>query len=126
MNESHLFRGISTETNQSIIGYLMDENYINVPINDESVNGKFDEPVEVKPETVSRCTGKPDVDGSLLFVGDLIIVDSLIGYIRFGEYSSLDGCDMNLGFYIEWIGSAIHQIRRDFMFWANQGMKLKI
>lgn len=59
------------EKEQWVEGYLMDENYINVPFNDYDVNGRFDEPIEIDPETVCEYTGRTDKNKRKIFEGDI-------------------------------------------------------
>lgn len=72
MSREILFRGKRVDNGEWVEGYLMDENYINVPFNDNDVNGRFDDPVEVYPETVCKYTGLTDKNGRKIFENDIV------------------------------------------------------
>lgn len=72
MSREILFRGKRVDNGEWVEGYLMDENYINVPFNDNDVNGRFDDPVEVEPETVCEYTGLNDENDRKIFEGDIV------------------------------------------------------
>lgn len=57
MNDRFLFRGKRVDNGEWVEGFLMDDNYINTPFNDNDVGGRFDDPVEVDPSTICQCTG---------------------------------------------------------------------
>ena len=85
MNREILFRAKRVDNGEWVEGYLMDENYINVPFNDDDVCGRFDDPAEVDPETVCQYTGLKDKNGREIFEGDiakLILPDGEIRYFK--------------------------------------------
>ena len=60
MNDRYLCRAKRTDNGEWVEGFLMDDNYINTPFNDNDVGGRFDDPVEVDPSTICQCTGRDD------------------------------------------------------------------
>lgn len=83
MNSKYLYRAKRIDNGEWVEGYLMDENYINAPFNDD-VGGRFDEPIEIDPETVCKYIECLDV-----FEND-IIVDEEDGEIYTVEWSDED------------------------------------
>lgn len=71
MRREILFRGKRADNGEWVEGYLADEDYINVPFNDDDVNGRLDEPIEVYSETVCEYTGSTDKNGRKIFEGDI-------------------------------------------------------
>ena len=80
-----LFRGKRRDNGEWVEGYLMDANYINSPFNDDEACGRFDDPIEVDPETVCQYTdwgGWGNENNRKIFEGDIIKVDdSWIGIV---------------------------------------------
>ena len=72
MNREILFRGKRIDNGEWVNGYYMDEGYINIPFTDNDVGGRFDDPVQVDPETVGQYAGYDPVCGRL-FDGDIFI-----------------------------------------------------
>lgn len=108
MRREILFRGKRVDNGEWVEGYLADENYINVPFNDNDVNGRLDEPIEVYSETVCEYTGLTDKNGRRIFENDIcdrkeqfpeIVTyhdgDWTLDYSYASEYSYC-----NLGFYV--------------------------
>lgn len=71
MNNRYLYRAKRIDSGEWVEGYLMDENYINMPFNDNDVGGRFDEPIEVDPETICQYTGLNDENDRQIFEGDI-------------------------------------------------------
>lgn len=67
MENRHLFRGKRIDNGEWVEGFLMDENYINTPFNDNEVGGRFDDPVEIDESTLCQCTGLMDKNGKLIW-----------------------------------------------------------
>lgn len=79
MRREILFRGKRVDNGEWVEGYLADENYINVPFNDDDVNGRLDEPIEIYSETVCEYTGSTDKNGRKIFEGDIVrYIDEVI------------------------------------------------
>lgn len=72
MSREILFRGKRANNGEWVEGYLMDENYINIPFNDDDACGRFDEPIEVDPSTVCQYTGLTDKNGKKIWENDII------------------------------------------------------
>lgn len=72
MENRHLFRGKRIDNGEWVEGFLMDENYINTPFNDNEVGGRFDDPVEIDESTLCQCTGLKDKNGKLIWENDIM------------------------------------------------------
>lgn len=71
-----LFRAKRIDNGKWVEGYVMDENYINVPFNDNDACGRFDDPVEIDPETICQYTGLTDKNGKRIWENDICIIHS--------------------------------------------------
>lgn len=88
-------------------GYLMDENYINMPFNDNDACGRFDEPIKIDPKTICRCTGKNYINYEIAYEGDIfqsqVSGDFMI--LKYGTYQAYCPIDEDymdsVGFYAE-------------------------
>jgi len=99
-----------------VYGYLCNENYINSP--------ELEGEILVDPETVCQYTGLTDKEGKKIFEGDIIpyhFNKSLIGIVRYGEYSNPfneDGHGGHIGFYVDW-GKEKDKTRADLGYWIK-------
>lgn len=72
MEERYLFKAKRLDNGEWVEGFLMDENYINTPFNDNEVGGRFDDPVEIDESTLCQCTGLRDKNGKLIYENDIV------------------------------------------------------
>ena len=73
MNDRYLYRAKRTDNRKWVEGFLMDDNYINTPFNDNDVGGRFDDPVEIDPSTICQCTGKHDIpENKMIYEHDFV------------------------------------------------------
>lgn len=72
MENRYLFRGKRIDNGEWVEGFLMDEDYINMPFNDNEVGGRFDDPVEIDESTLCQCTGLRDKNGNLIWENDIV------------------------------------------------------
>lgn len=72
MENRYLFRGKRIDNGEWVEGFLMDEDYINMPFNDNEVGGRFDDPVEINESTLCQCTGLKDKNGNLIWESDIL------------------------------------------------------
>lgn len=71
MGREILFKAKRKDNGKWVEGYLMDENYINVPFNDYDACGRFDDPVEIAPDTICQYTGITDKNGKKIWENDI-------------------------------------------------------
>lgn len=72
MSREILFKAKRKDNGKWVEGYLMDENYINVPFNDYDACGRFDDPVEIAPDTICQYTGLTDKNGRKIWENDIV------------------------------------------------------
>ncbi len=72
MSREILFKAKRKDNGKWVEGYLMDENYINVPFNDYDACGRFDDPVEIAPDTICQLTGLTDKNGRKIWENDTV------------------------------------------------------
>lgn len=107
-----LFKAKRKDNGKWVEGYLMDENYINVPFDDYDTCGRFDDPIEIDPDTICQFTGLTDKNDKKIWENDIcdrkekypeIVTynegDWQLDYSYvFGKEIHSDAC--NLGFYV--------------------------
>lgn len=73
----------------------------------------------VDSETVGQYTGLKDKNGNRVFEGDIIkyIESGLVGIVKFGVY----GFNKDYGYYIEWINDYYGLLRKDILYWIEEG-----
>lgn len=105
---NNLFKAKRQDNREWVTGYLMDENYINVPFNDDDACGRFDEEYEIDTSTVCMNSGLMDVDA---FENDIFEYiehgyGTCMGVVKYGIYEQ-DGSGGEyrskecIGFYVE-------------------------
>lgn len=100
-----LFKAKRKDNGEWVEGYLMDEDYINIPFNE--LGGRFDEPIEIEPDTLCQFTGLTDKNGEKIWENDIVKCKKYIG----GNF--VDYC-IEVG-YVEMKHGAfgLHRIKQD-------------
>lgn len=123
MEDRFLYRGKRIDNGEWVEGFLMDEDYINVPFNDNEVGGRFDDPVEINESTLCQCTGLRDKNGNLIWENDIVkdLFSDACAQIKYGSYQScFDSTKTeHVGFYVDWSGKYTKRYRKDLGYWTN-------
>lgn len=115
MNNRYLYRAKRTDNGEWVEGFLMDDNYINVPFNDNDVGGRFDDPVEIDPSTICQYSSISDKNDESVFENHIVRDDDgRVGIIKFGRN------DLHVGFYLEWVSEKAMYYRKELGFWASK------
>lgn len=70
-----LFKAKRLDNGEWVEGYLMDEDYINIPFNE--LGGRFDEPIEIEPDTICQYTGLTDKNGKRIWENDILALGDI-------------------------------------------------
>lgn len=79
---------------------------------------------DIDPDTLCQFTGLYDKNRKKIWEGDIvrdIFNDSVVGYVRYGEYRNAFNDDEfggHVGFYIEWKDKK-DLLRKDLVFWVK-------
>ena len=106
------------DKNKAYVGNFFQETIVSEK--ERCVNNDLDID-EINPDTICRCSGKRDVNGTLIFENDKIKVKGFVGIVKFGEYNETR---RELGWYIEWISENAKFIREDFLFWQEKEIEV--
>lgn len=106
-----LFKAKRKDNGEWVEGYLMNENYINVPFSDDDLGWRFDDSTEINPDTICQYTGLTDKNGKKIWENDICNrkekYPEIVTYNKGDwqlDYSYVLGKDLhhsacNLGFY---------------------------
>ncbi len=72
MNDLYLFRAKRLDNNEWIIGHILEGAHGQFSILEMNANWPNNLYCNVAAETIGRCTGQKDVNGVLIFEGDII------------------------------------------------------
>lgn len=75
MSREILFKAKRFDNGEWVEGYLMDEDYINIPFNE--LGGRFDEPIEIEPDTICQYTGLTDKNGKRIWENDILALGDI-------------------------------------------------
>ena len=106
------------DRNRAYVGNFFQETIVSEK--ERCVNNDLDID-EINPDTICRCSGKRDVNGTLIFENDKIKVKGFVGIVKFGEYNETR---KELGWYIEWTSENAKFIREDFLFWQEKEIEV--
>lgn len=105
MENRYLYRGQRIDNGEWVEGFLMDENYINTPFNDNEVGGRFDDPVEIDESTLCQCTGLRDKNGKLIWENDIVKDNVIYGAVKWDDANAryvIDDREDGYQDYSEW------------------------
>lgn len=105
MENRYLFRGKRIDNGEWVEGFLMDEDYINMPFNDNEVGGRFDDPVEINESTLCQCTGLKDKNGNLIWENDIVKDNVIYGAVKWDDANAryvIDDREDGYQDYSEW------------------------
>nr|DAF80250.1 MAG TPA: YopX protein [Bacteriophage sp.] len=136
MNDRYLFKAKRIDNGEWVIGNLITNvffrlgqsiPYILCPDKAEydcfedftEENGIF----EVRPDTICRCTGLRDKNGTLIWENDIVkdLFSDVYAQIKYGRYHScFDSTKTeHVGFYVDWSGKYTKRYRKDLGYWIN-------
>ena len=121
MNDRYLYRAKRIDNGEWVEGFLMDDNYINTPFNDNDVGGRFDDPVEVDPSTICQCTAMPDKNRKIAYEHD--IIKTPVGNAKIAWSCSKIPTDnhINVGFEVVFLDAiANDNYRHDLGYWIGK------
>lgn len=121
MNDRYLYRAKRTDNGEWVEGFLMDDNYINTPFNDNDVGGRFDDPVEIDPSTICQCTAMPDKNRKIAYEHD--IIKTPVGNAKIAWSCSKSPTDnhINVGFEVVFFDAiANDNYRHDLGYWIGK------
>ena len=121
MNDRYLYRAKRTDNLEWVEGFLMDDNYINTPFNDNDVGGRFDDPVEIDPSTICQCTGMPDKNSKVTCEHDIIKTPVGNAKIIWNCTPSPTDNHINVGFEVVFLdATANDNYRHDLGYWIGK------
>ena len=121
MNNRYLYRAKRTDNGEWVEGFLMDDNYINTPFNDNDVGGRFDDQVEIDPSTICQCTAMPDKNRKIAYEHD--IIKTPVGNAKIAWSCSKIPTDnhINVGFEVVFLDAiANDNYRHDLGYWIGK------
>lgn len=106
-----LFKAKRFDNGEWVEGYLMDEDYINIPFNE--LGGRFDEPIEIEPDTICQYTGLTDKNGKKIWENDILrghgndedLVKVVFGKFDVINVDTLEVVDSAVGWHTEVIAT---------------------
>ena len=128
MVDRYLFKAKFDDSDRWVKGELVEVNdsYLIIPNHASKISVCWfsaSNIIEVKKDTICKCTGQKDKNGNLIWENDIVkdLFSAVYAQIKYGGYQScFDSTKVeHIGLYVNWFGRYAKSRRKDLGYWIN-------